>query len=180
MAVYAIPDGQGAMRAYLRDLVAEEPGGGSGAHSPGDLLRCVETDPRERAARLRPRLPRDDGVLERERRRPRRSGPRTRRRRRWGRRGVADAMTEHGLLALVVFPDVAVVLASAPGLPIVTVPMGALEGRGRDAVGPRADGPGDGARVPARHQLRRGQMGRGGAGPGMHTPMSRRRGSGAR
>ncbi|RYP83298.1 hypothetical protein DL770_005415 [Monosporascus sp. CRB-9-2] len=125
MTVYAIPDGRDAMQEYLGGFAAEEPGSGSSVRSLGDLLRCVEADPRERAADF------DCAYLTMMASSNASAGaPEV-----WaayaaasalGRGAVVDAMAEHGLEALVMFPDVAVILASAPGLPIVTVPMGAL------------------------------------------------------
>ncbi|RYP04298.1 hypothetical protein DL764_004561 [Monosporascus ibericus] len=50
MAVYAIPDGRDAMQEYLGGFVADGPGSGSSVRSLADLVRCVEADPRERAA----------------------------------------------------------------------------------------------------------------------------------
>ncbi|RYP15129.1 hypothetical protein DL766_009481 [Monosporascus sp. MC13-8B] len=121
MAVYAMPDGRDAMQAYLRGFLAEEPGSGSGVRSFCDLLRCVETDPRERAADFGCAylaMMASSNVSA--------GGPEV-----WAAYAAASALgrgavAEYGLDALVVFPGVAVVLASAPGLPIVTVPMGAL------------------------------------------------------
>ncbi|RYP41068.1 hypothetical protein DL767_001229 [Monosporascus sp. MG133] len=125
MTVYAIPDGRDAMQEYLGGFVAEGPGGGSSVRNLGDLLRCVEADPRERAADF------DYAYLAMAASSNVSAGaPEV-----WaayaaasalGRGAVVDAMAEHGLNALVMFPDAAVILASAPGLPIVTVPMGAL------------------------------------------------------
>ena len=54
--------------------------------------------------------------------------------------GSLTLVSAHSLDALVMFPDLATILASTPGLPVVTVPMGAL---GAEAATRRVDGSGD-------------------------------------
>lgn len=136
MTLYAIPDGREAMQRYLDDLLPPLPEGKS-IRTPLDLLHCIETDPRERASDF------NTAYLE-QMAAP--NGTRADALETWdayvaaatlGRSLVVDTMAEHDLDALVMFPDLAVILASAPGLPIVTVPMGALGDRAETA--PRWD-----------------------------------------
>ncbi len=141
MTIYAIPDGREAMQRYLDELQPPPPppppskndgddGDDDGIRTLADLLRCVEADDRERASDLDYtylKLMAAAGGAG--------SGSGSGSPEIWAayeaataltRGPVVDAMARHDLDALVLFPDMAVILASAPGLPVVTVPMGAL------------------------------------------------------
>ena len=128
MTTYAVPDGKEALEAYLADLLPPPRNKASDIRTLQDLLRCIEADPRERAhdvdysyVATMAGLPDDTTAGSAEA---------------WAAYVAATNLTRdaivrrvtaaRGLDALVMFPDLAIILASAAGLPVVTVPMGAL------------------------------------------------------
>ena len=141
MTMYAVPDGKEALEAYLADLLLPPRRTGnttSDIRTPHDLLRCIEADPRERARDV------DYSYVAAMAGLP--NGTTAGSAEAWAAYVAATNLTRdaivrraiaaHRLDALVMFPDLAIILASAAGLPVVTVPMGALGAGAATRTGP--------------------------------------------
>ncbi|KAH8895980.1 amidase signature enzyme [Thozetella sp. PMI_491] len=119
---YAVPDFAEALTKYMQDIALP---GANGPHTLAELLECIEKDPAERASDYDisdivavAQTSVTAGSVES-----------------WeayvtavniSRRVLLGPIREHGLDALVVFLDTATLYTAAPGLPVITVPMGAL------------------------------------------------------
>ncbi|KAI0436214.1 amidase signature enzyme [Xylaria telfairii] len=120
--VYSAADLNDAMQRYLKNVKQTE---GAVLRNVSDILQCLRSDPKELASTVSlsdwehaAQTNTTADSLEA-----------------WNayvtvstlsRNVVLGPIEEHGLDALVMLPDVALLVGAAPGLPIVTVPMGAL------------------------------------------------------